>query len=125
MMRELCEREGVELILIKAPSLYPYWYPQWDDQMKEYADKYGLKYYNFLDVTDEIGLDFSVDTYDSGLHLNLSGAEKLSDYFGNILQNECGIESRKGESALSAEWEKTDFCPVFDLSRANDYRFPG
>ena len=74
--------------------------------MKEYADKYGLRYYNFLDVTDEIGLDYSVDTYDSGLHLNLTGAEKLSDYFGNILQNECGIASRKDDSTLSAEWEK-------------------
>lgn len=106
MMRELCEREGVELILIKAPSLYPYWYPQWDEQMKGYAEKYGLRYYNFLENIDEIGLDFSLDTYDSGLHLNLSGAEKLSDYFGNILQNECGISSRKDDSTLSKEWEK-------------------
>lgn len=105
-MVELCKKEGVELILVKAPSLYPYWYPEWDEQMVEYAAKNGLKYYNFLDVTEEIGLDFSVDTYDAGLHLNLSGAEKLSDYFGNILATDCQMESRRGEKELEEIWKE-------------------
>ncbi len=105
-MVELCEKNGVELVLVKAPSLYPYWYDEWDEQMKEYAEAHGLKYYNFLDDIEEIGLDFSVDTYDAGLHLNLSGAEKLSDYFGGILRDACGLESRRGETALETAWEE-------------------
>lgn len=104
-MRELCEEKGVELVLVKAPSLYPYWYEEWDEQMVEYAEKYNLKYYNFLDVTEEIGLDFSQDTYDSGLHLNLSGAEKLSRYFGKILKEECGLEDRRNEKELAESWD--------------------
>lgn len=104
-MVELCEEEGVELVLIKAPSLYPYWYDEWDAQMVEYAAEHGLKYYNFLEDVEEIGLDFQVDTYDAGLHLNLSGAEKLSRYFGEILTEDCGLESRRGEEALEEEWQ--------------------
>lgn len=104
-MVELCEENDVELVLVKAPSLYPYWYDEWDEQMVAYAKEHDLKYYNFLDVTDEIGLDFATDTYDAGLHLNLSGAEKLSDYFGNILATECGVESRRGDADLEASWE--------------------
>ena len=65
-----------------------------------------MKYYNFLDVKEEIGLDYTTDTYDAGLHLNLSGAEKLSRYFGKILAEECGLESRRGEEALEAAWEE-------------------
>ena len=84
-MVELCAENDVELVLVKAPSLYPYWYDEWDEQMVDYAAAHGLKYYNFLDVTDEIGLDFTQDTYDGGLHLNYWGATKLSHYFGNIL----------------------------------------
>ena len=103
-MTQLCEENGVELVLIKAPSLYPYWYEQWDEQMVDYAKEHNLKYYNFLDVTDEIGLDYSQDTYDAGLHLNLSGAEKLSRYFGRILQEDCGLENRHGEDSLEKEW---------------------
>lgn len=105
-MVQLCEENGVELVLVKAPSLYPYWYDEWEEQMEDYAKEHGLKYYNFLEVTDEIGLDFNTDTYDSGLHLNLSGAEKLSSYFGEILTEECGLESRRGEEELEASWEK-------------------
>ena len=48
--------------------------------MVDYAKKNDLLYVNFLDSIEEIGLDFNHDTYDRGLHLNLSGAEKLSHY---------------------------------------------
>ena len=105
-MADLCEKEGIELVLVKAPSLYPYWYEEWDEQMVDYAKKRGLKYYNFLNQTEEIGLDFSQDTYDGGLHLNLSGAEKLSHYFGEILTEECQVKSRRGDEHLEGVWEK-------------------
>lgn len=103
-IRALCEEKGVELVLVKAPSLYPHWYDQWDAQITEYAEKNGLLYVNLLAARDEIGLDFTTDTYDGGLHLNLAGAEKLSHYFGKILRDECGLESRRGEEALEDAW---------------------
>jgi len=105
-MRILCEENGTELIFIKAPSLYPYWYDEWDEQIEEYSSKYGIAYYNFLDDIDEIGLDFSEDTYDAGLHLNLSGAEKLSTYFGNILVTKHDIPSRKDDKTLANRWDQ-------------------
>lgn len=104
-IRELCEKEGVDLILVKAPSLYPHWYEEWDDQVVEYAQAYGLPYYNFLDRAREIGVDYSTDTYDGGLHMNLSGATKLSDYFGEILQKEHGIPDRRQEESYCRIWE--------------------
>lgn len=118
-MVELCKKNNVELVLVKAPSLYPYWYKEWDEQMVEYAKKHDLKYYNFLEQTEEIGLDFSTDTYDGGLHLNLSGAEKLSDFLGKILQDECGIASRRGDEALEAIWEKK--IELYELEKTLQY----
>ena len=106
MMTELCKNEGVELVLIKAPSVYPYWYPQWDEQIAKYAQENGLDYYNFLNVTDDIGIDYNTDTYDAGLHLNLSGAEKLSKYFGEILSSKYGLENRLSDAELSAIWDE-------------------
>lgn len=102
---KLCKDNDIELVLIKAPSLYPYWYPEWDEQMVKYAEDNNLKYINFLDHTDEIGIDYSTDTYDAGLHLNLSGAEKLSRYFGAILRDECGVTDLRGNADLSTRWD--------------------
>ena len=75
-MAALCKEKGVELILIKAPSLYPYWYEEYDAQIAEFAGKHGLAYYDFTKCIEDIGLDYNVDTYDGGLHLNLTGATK-------------------------------------------------
>lgn len=103
-IRTCCEDNNIELLLIKAPSLYPYWYPQWDEQVKEYADMYGLKYINFLDEKDAIGIDYNTDTYDGGLHMNLSGAVKCSDYIGPILRNEYEVPDRRDDETLASIW---------------------
>lgn len=105
-MADLCERHGVQLVLVKAPSLYPYWYGQWEEQIKEYAARRGLEYLNFLELTQEAGIDFDTDTYDNGLHLNLYGAEKLSRWFGEWLGGNCPVEDRRGQEPYAGIWDK-------------------
>ena len=102
----LCKENGVELILVKAPSLYPYWYEQYDEQMADYARENGLAYYNFAACIEEIGLDFQVDTYDAGLHLNHTGAEKLSRYFARILAEDHQIPDRRTDSKIAAIYDE-------------------
>ncbi|MEE0966379.1 MAG: SGNH/GDSL hydrolase family protein [Bacilli bacterium] len=121
MMTKLCKENDIELVLIKAPSLYPYWYDEWDQQMVEYADENDLYYINFLDYIDEIGLDFSTDTYDAGLHLNLSGAEKLSQYFGKLLQDKYKIEDKRNDEDCQKIWdEKVDFYEEMKLQQLSE-----
>lgn len=103
-MRKLCEEKGIQLILVKAPSLYPAWYDEWEDQIEEYAKTYKLPYYNFLELTDEVGIDFTKDTYDGGLHLNLSGAEKMGAYFGKILREEFQVPDRRNDEKIASVW---------------------
>lgn len=137
-MTALCKDKGVELILVKAPALRPYWYPEWDAQITDYAKANGLTYINFIDlfgldtsgnevvysdsgyeaayllcgtetalaepIADEDMLDFSTDTYDGGQHMNLSGAEKLTRVFGNILTSAVDIPDHSSDTALCADW---------------------
>lgn len=123
MMTELCEEKGIELILIKAPSLYPYWYEEYDDQIKEYAEKNDLRYINFLELTDEIGIDYTKDTYDAGLHMNLSGAEKLSHYLGGVLANEVGLPDRRDEEHLCEIWEEN--IAAYEAEKKAQYEYYG
>lgn len=102
---QLCKEKGIRLILVKAPSLYPYWYDEWEEQMDEYAAENDLLYINFLELIEETGVDFETDTYDAGLHMNLAGAEKITRYLGEVLKREVGLPDRRGEEHLSAVWE--------------------
>ena len=105
-MRRLCEEKGVELILIKAPSLYPYWYDEYEVQIREYADAYGLAYYNFLNDAEAMGIDYQTDTYDGGLHLNLKGAVKLSHWFANILAENHDMEDHREDGEIASAYNE-------------------
>lgn len=113
-IRLLCEENGIELILVRAPIEYG-WYEQWDANVEKYAEQYGLTYLNFCDYVDEIGIDMSVDTYDAGLHLNIYGAEKLSSYFGKYLVEHYDLTDYRTIPAVAAEYEN-------DIKFYNDMR---
>lgn len=82
---ELCKENNIQVLLVKAPSVYPYWYDEYDEFVVSYAENKNIGYLNLLDKIDEIGIDFNNDTYDGGLHLNLDGAIKNSKYFASYL----------------------------------------
>lgn len=107
-MMALCKKEGIQLVLVKAPSLSPVWYDEYEEQVKAYAKENDLLYINYLDLADELGIDYETDTYDGGLHMNLYGAEKLSRHLGSVLQSTCGLEDHRDDPELSTAWEKKE-----------------
>lgn len=109
-MYDLCRANGIELVLVKAPSLFPTWYPEWDQQIVKFASEHKLQYYNLLNMSDLIGIDWATDTYDGGLHLNLSGATKTSIFFGKLLRDTFHIEDHRGDPYYENIWSsKVDF----------------
>ncbi len=102
---QLCRENDICLILIKAPSLYPYWYDEWEEQIETYAKENNLQYINFLKLIEETGLDFTQDTYDGGLHMNLSGAEKITRYLGKVLQEKYSLPDRRNDRKLMEDWK--------------------
>lgn len=109
-MVELCKENDIDLVLVKVPSLYPHWYDEWEEQMEDYAEKHDLLYINYLELVEEIGIDYDTDTYDAGLHMNLSGAEKISKHFGQFLKENFDLTDYRGDEKLSKLWrEKVEF----------------
>ncbi len=109
-IRELCAENDIQLILIKAPSLAPQWYESDNEQVVAYAKKHNLPYINFYELLEETGIDYETDTYDGGLHMNLNGAQKLSEYIGNVLTEQYGVEDHRKDPTLSAVYaEKLKF----------------
>ena len=108
-MVELCQQQGTELVLVKAPSMYPVWWWEWEAQVEAYAEEKGLLYVNLLENSVDIGIDWSQDTYDGGLHLNVWGAEKTAVWFGRILAEECAVPDRRQEAQTAALWAEKVF----------------
>lgn len=119
-IRELCENNGIQLVLIKAPTLMPHWYDEWDEQIVRYAGEHGLCYVNMLKETDDIGIDYKTDTFDAGMHLNLSGAEKLSSWFGRYLRENTALPNRRGEAELEEKW--SDKIKYYNEMAAAQYK---
>lgn len=95
---QLCQDNNIKLVLIKAPSLYPFWYEEYDEQITEFAKENNINYYNLINQASTIGLDYTTDTYDAGLHLNLYGATKLSKYFAHLLTDNYDLTNYQGDS---------------------------
>ena len=109
-IKDLCEKKGIKLVLVKAPSISPVWYDEYEEQMIEYADANNLPYINYLDLVEELGIDYTKDTYDAGLHMNLSGAEKLSNHLGGFLQSSYNLKDHREDEKLKKLWdEKIEF----------------
>jgi len=123
---KLCKENDIELILIKSPSVYPHWYDQWDEQMVDYAEKNDIEYINFLDYVDVMGIDYENDTYDGGLHLNLKGAEKFTNYLGSILRDSYGLPDHREDVELRAIWDKKiDFYYDMKAKQEEELRMYG
>jgi len=125
-IRTLCEQRNIELILYKAPSLYPVWYDEWNNQMETYAREYDLAYINCISLISQIGLDFNRDTYNGGQRLNVYGAEKLARYLGEYLQDYVKLEDHRDEEEYQTVWtEKVQFYKQMKADQEQEWNSLG
>lgn len=103
-MKALCKKEGVDLFVLKIPAIgYPQqylgaWTKERSDKTKNICDALAITYMD-LSYGCDIGIDWSNDTADGGMHLNLNGAEKVTDYLGNYIVNHYDVNTM-----VDADW---------------------
>ena len=91
-MKTLCEENGAELVMFKTPQ---YILPQSGGKVSKLdmnairavAEEYGVRFLDFIYELD-FGMDLRTDSPDGGGHLNYLGAQKLSAFFSDYLQEE-------------------------------------
>lgn len=90
----LCEENDIELIMYKLPA--PYWSLSLSESATEIAAEYGLEFWEMYYEFDEIGLDVTTDFRDATDHLNQYGAEKISSYLMEYLEENYDLEDQRG-----------------------------
>ena len=116
----LCQEEGIDLILVKTPSTINS-SGRYNTTM-QYAAEHGIAYYDFNEASlyDAVGFSFQDDMADYG-HLLLSGAVKITDYIGLLLQTSYGIEAHEEEDWENAENVYQDYLTLLSLSGITDF----
>ena len=110
---DLCKENSIELISVEFPSIQT-WNNSKKEKVEQIAKDNNVRFLDLHDVLDEIGIDWSKDTGDEGYHLNISGAEKISDYLGKFLSENYEFENYKNEEVYKS-WEE-------ELVKYNEYK---
>ncbi|MCD7843150.1 MAG: hypothetical protein LUG17_00800 [Clostridiales bacterium] len=117
-----CQENDMELLLVKTPKYS--WIGSDAAQVQELADSYGLTYidFNWEEMLNVIGYDITTDMKDSD-HLNVKGAEKLSDWLCDYIRENYDLPDRREDETFDLqinrelyETERTDayLCSTTD-----------
>lgn len=96
-IQQLCEDHGAKLLLLSTPSTVN-WNYQRHNGIQDLADELGIEYIDLNTMTQDVPIDWSVDTFDRGDHLNYFGSVKVCKFLSNYLEGTKLFSDRRGDS---------------------------
>ena len=107
---ELCKKTDTQLLLTVIPyradvdnnNTSAILQQQMYNTVESLAKEWGVDYFNGLHHLEEIGFDFTTDMIEFS-HVNASGANKLSTYYGKMIKENYDIPDRS-EDKKYADW---------------------
>lgn len=102
-LREYCEENGIQLILVKtlmASNEINNWNDGYHNRLQEYADQYNIPFidFNTEEYIEAADLNISTDVAADLRHMNIKGAQKVTDYIGKYLLQLENVHIRQYES---------------------------
>ena len=132
-MAALAGEYGFDLVLWVAPYIGTRAEMKKYNAVEEYARENGIKFYNFFDLREKTGFDFSTDMCmeePKGSHLNSFGAQKMTAYIGRMLNEDYDLPDRHADPAYSRydevlrEWNVIRAAHILDTAESlEEYLF--
>lgn len=101
---ELCEKNGVQLVLLTVPSANT-WNKGKSDTVKQLADKYDLTYYDYNTQLPQ-GFDWTTGSKDGGNHLNYAGAATVTKDLAAKLTGNLAMKPSNLTRDQKHQWKK-------------------
>ncbi len=99
-IKELCEENGIELLLLEMPSESSWNYKR-HNAVKEFAKERDLPFIDLNLDRDRFDFDWTTDSRDGGNHLNTRGARKVTRFIGEYLQKHYDLPDYREDPAYS------------------------
>ena len=103
-MKSLCDEHGARLILVSAPSTVN-WNIMRHNSLEKLAKKLGIEYLDMNLMQEKVPIDWGKDTFDKGDHLNYFGAEKVTAFLGDYLEETGLLTDHRGDTAYK-QWDE-------------------
>ncbi len=104
-IKEFCDDNNAKLILLSEPNASGAWAPHRHNAIAKLAEELQLEYIDLNYMQEEVPINWSEDSFDSGDHLNYYGAQKVSAYLGRFI-SDMNIFEDKRENAQYASWNE-------------------
>ena len=101
---DLCDRNGVQLVLLTVPSANT-WNKGKSDTVKQLAKKYDLTYYDYNRQLPA-GFDWATDSKDGGNHLNYAGASAVTKDLAKKLTDDLTMSPTSLTKEQKQQWKK-------------------
>lgn len=101
---DLCDRNGVRLVLLTVPSANT-WNKGKSDTVKQLAKKYDLTYYDYNHQLPA-GFDWTTDSKDGGNHLNYAGASAVTKDLAKKLTDDLTMSPSALTKEQKQQWKK-------------------
>lgn len=101
---DLCDRNGVRLVLLTVPSANT-WNKGKSDTVKQLAKKYDLTYYDYNRQLPA-GFDWATDSKDGGNHLNYAGASAVTKDLAKKLTEDLTMSPTALTKEQKQQWKK-------------------
>lgn len=101
---DLCDRNGVRLVLLTVPSANT-WNKGKSDTVKQLAKKYNLTYYDYNRQLPA-GFDWATDSKDGGNHLNYAGASAVTKDLAKKLTDDLTMSPTSLTKEQKQQWKK-------------------
>lgn len=105
IINDLCKQNGAELVLMSVPHTWG-WNRACHNGIQKVADELGVRFVDFNENAEEIGIDWQTDSRDGAAHLNYKGAEKTSRAMGAYLADTFGLPDPPHDAATVALWDE-------------------
>lgn len=93
---ELCKEKNSELVLISMPTP-KIWSQDKHDDVEAFSKAYNLKFID-LNAEENPNIDWTKDSPDEGIHLNIYGAEKVGSFLSTYITKNWSFENHKNDA---------------------------
>ncbi len=94
---EACQERGIKVLLTNMPFPAKAERQKYANAIQDIADEYGVDYLDFSHIPGVV--DYSIDMKDLRGHLNEAGARKTTEYIGDYIAENYGLEDHRSDPA--------------------------